>query len=188
MIKPHGSSVLKPLYVDDDHIRKNLLEEAEELPDLLINSAAAANVVMLGGGYFTPLEGFMSLDDAICVAESMHTSDGLFWPVPIFNLTDSIDKIKGANRIALRDPNIIGNPVLAIMDIKNIEFLSTEHINNITEKVYGTLDSNHPGVYVFKSLGRYCVSGSLQVLNFSYFESEFRGTFRTAVEIRKEIF
>ena len=37
------------------------------------------------------------------------------------------------------------------------------------------------------SQGKFCVSGPIQVLNFSYFETEFAGTFQTAVQIRDDI-
>ena len=80
MIKPHGSDELNPLYVYNAEQRHALLAEAEELPSLLVNSAAAANAVMLAGGYFNPLTGYMNLADALSVAEKMHTVDGLFFP------------------------------------------------------------------------------------------------------------
>jgi len=57
----------------------------------------------------------------------------------------------------------------------------------MTEKVYGTTDSAHPGVDAFNSQGRLAISGPIQVLNFSYFQTDFPDTFRTAVEIRNEI-
>ena len=142
---------------------------------------------MLGGGYFTPLTGFMNLEEALSVAETMLMPDGLFWPVPVLNLTDDIAAIEGASRIALRDPNVAGNPVLAIMDVARIEEVSPQQIDLIAEQVFGTLDNNHPGVGVFRNLGNYCVSGDVQVLNLSYFEKDFPGTFRTAVQIRDEI-
>lgn len=41
MIKPHGSDDLNALYVADDTQRATLLREAEGLPSLLLNSAAA---------------------------------------------------------------------------------------------------------------------------------------------------
>src|SRR5688500_4720549 len=93
VIKPHGADALNPLLVSDAKERRALLAAAEALPSLLLNSAAAANAVMLGGGYFTPLTGFMNLADALCVAESLHTTDDLFWPVPVLNLTDDISGI-----------------------------------------------------------------------------------------------
>ena len=187
MINPHGATALRPLFVSNADDRAQLLVEAETLPSIVLNSAAAANAVMLGGGYFTPLDGFMGVADAMSVAESMHTTDGLFWPVPILNLANDISAIDGASRIALRDPNVDGTPVLAVMDVRSIETVGAEAMDMITEQVYGTRDAGHPGVSVFRGLGNYCISGTVQVLNFSYFEEEFAGTFKTAVEIRKEI-
>lgn len=187
MIKPHGSDTLTPLLVTDPAELQQLCEEAETLPSLLLNSAAAANAVMLGGGYFTPLSGYMNLADALSVAETMHTADGLFWPVPVVNLTDDIESISGSSRIALRDPNVDGAPVIAVMDVDNIESVSSAQLDVMTQNVFGTLDDAHPGVAVFRSLGRHCVSGPVRVLNLSYFGAEFEGTFKTAVEIRDEI-
>ena len=187
MIGPHGSDALCPLLISDPAELERLRMEAETLPSMLLNSAAAANAVMLGAGYFNPLPGFMNLADTLSVAQKMHTVDGLFWPVPVLNLTDDISQIGDARRVALRDPNVEGNPVLAIMDIDAIEDVSPEQITLITEQVYGTLDDSHPGVGVFKSLGNICVSGPIQVLNLSYFADEFEGTFKTAVDIRNEI-
>ena len=187
MIKPHGADALNPLLVTDEAKREQLLNEAASLPSMLLSSAAAANAVMLGGGYFTPLTGFMSVADALSVAEKMHTVDGLFWPVPVVNMTNDVSAIEGATRIALRDPNVDGEPVIAIMDVDAIESFSNEQLDMITEKVYGTLDEGHPGVAVFKAQGNHCVSGAIQVLNLSYFADEFEGTFQTAVEIREDI-
>ena len=187
MIKPHGADALNPLLVTDADQHASLLAEAATLPSLLLTSAAAADAVMLGGGYFTPLSGYMNIADAMSVAEKMYTVDGLFWPVPVLNMTDDISAIKGAARIALRDPNVAGNPVIAIMDVDAIEEMSAEQKDTITQQVFGTMDAAHPGVSVFQAQGNYCVSGSIQVLNLSYFETDFEGTFKTAVEIREDI-
>ena len=186
MIKPHGSDELNPLFVYDTQQRHALIAEAETLPSILLNSAAAANAVMLGGGYFNPLTGYMNLADSLAVAEKMRTVDGLFFPVPIVNMT-SESGIEAGSRIALRDPNMEGNPVLAIMDVAAVEAVSDDQITFMAEKIFRTLDENHPGVATFSSLGRTLLSGPIQVLNFSYFQADFPDTFRTAVEIRNEI-
>lgn len=186
MIKPHGADALKPLFVYDTEKHHALLKEAESLPSLLLNSAAAANAVMLGAGYFTPLDGYMNLADALSVAEKLHTTSGLFWPVPIVNLTKE-SGIKAGQRIALRDPNVDGNPVLAIMDVTAVETVSDAQIQSMAKEIFGTLDAKHPGVATFTSLGNTLLSGPIQVLNFSYFQTDFPDTFRTAVEIRNEI-
>ena len=186
MIKPHGSDELNPLFVYDVEQRHALLDEAEKLPSILLNSAAAANAVMMGGGYFNPLTGYMNLADALSVAEKMYTVDGLFFPVPVVNMTSETG-VEAGTRIALRDPNVEGNPVLAIMDVEAVEQVSDEQISFMAEKIFRTLDENHPGVSTFSGLGRTLLSGPIQVLNFSYFQADFPDTFRTAVEIRNEI-
>lgn len=187
MIKPHGSETLNPLFVYDQIKHHELQQEAKSLPKLLVSSAAAANAVMLGGGYFNPLTGYMNVADALSVAEKLHTTGGLFWPVPILNLTQDVSTIKGAKRIALIDPNGEDNPVIAIQNVEAIEELTDAQIKTITEKVFRTTDAKHPGVTTFLAEGKFVVSGSIQVLNFSYFQQDFPDTFRTAVEIRHEI-
>ncbi len=187
MIKPHGSEVLNPLLVEDAQLHQQLLAEAETLPSLLLNSAAAANAVMLGAGYFNPLSGYMNLADALSVSENLHTAEGLFWPVPVLNLVEDVTAIAGASRIALRDPNTEGNPVMAIMDVAAIESVSDEQIQSMAQEIFGTVDPEHPGVATFTNLGRNVVSGDIQVLSLSYFQADFPDTFRTAVEIRNEI-
>lgn len=187
MIKPHGSDELKPLFVADAAERAALLAEAEGLPQLLANSAAAANAVMMGAGYFTPLTGYMNLADTLSVADKLTTADGVFFPVPVLNRTDNIDGIEVGARIALRDPNVEGNPIIAVQTVAAIEELSDEDQEAVIAKIYRTDDNNHPGVSTFRSLGRYIISGDIQVLNFSYFETEFAETFRTATQIREEI-
>jgi len=185
MIKPHGSDTLNPLYVADAAARAALLKEAETLPSLLLNSAAAANAVMLGAGYFNPLTGYMRLADALQVTDTLHTTAGLFWPVPILNVTRQAGIKPG--RLALRDPNVEGHPVLAVMDVQGVEPVSSEQLVAMAQKIFGTVDPKHPGVATFTTLGDTVLSGPIQVLSYSYFQSEFPETFRTAVEIRNEI-
>ncbi len=186
MIRPHGSDSLDPRLVSKDRLEQ-LQTEAQSLPSIVLNSAAAANAVMLGAGYFNPLKGYMNLADALEVASKMHTTEGLFWPVPVVNLVENIQSIQGANRIALRDPNTEGHPVMAIMDIEAIESVTDQQINTMAQEIFGTLDPDHPGVATFTNLGRYMLSGSIEVLNLSYFQADFPDTFRTAQDIRSEI-
>ena len=70
MINPHGADALNPLFVADEARRAQLLESSKALPQVLVSSAAAANAVMLAGGYFTPLNGYMTKQDALEVART----------------------------------------------------------------------------------------------------------------------
>ncbi len=187
MIKPIGSETLNPLFVADETERNKLTDEAQNLPAILVSSATAANAVMLGGGYFNPLTGYMNLADALSIANNMTMATGQFFPVPVMNLVESVDAIGDAKRIALRDPNVEGNPVVAIQQVEAIETIDDDQMALMTGKVYATNDPEHPGVAAFNAQGRMAISGPIQVLNYSYFETEFANTFRTAVQIREEI-
>lgn len=187
MIKPIGSDELQPRFVYDVAEHEKLSKESESLPSVIISSQAAGNAVMMGAGYFNPLKGFMNVADSMGAADKMTLTDGSFFPVPVMCLLENTNEIGDAKRIALRDPNVDGNPVLAIMDIENIEDVSDEQMKFMTDKVYRTDDTEHPGVAAFNSQGQKAISGPIQVLNFSYFQTEFPDTFRTAVEIRNEI-
>lgn len=194
MIKPYGADRLNPLYAGDENRRSTLLAEAGGLPSLLISSGAAGNAVMLGAGYFTPLAGFMDMAESRQVAEEMRLSSGQFWPVPIINIVPG-ERIGGeiatGGRIALRDPNVDGNPVIAIQEVTAIEEASPDWMVSVARLIYGTDDEKHPGVGAFlgagNSTGNIVVSGPIQVLNYSYFRDEFPDTFFTAPEIREMI-
>ena len=190
MIKPYGSEILNPLLVKDKAHRKMLLEEVEKIPSVVVSSAAAANAVMLGGGYFNPLNAYMNLADVMAVAEGMQMPSGLMWPTPVVNLLKAnslTEELKSAAKIALRDPNVEGNPVIAIQSVDKIEQMSAEQISTVCKQIYGTSSTEHPGVAAFVAAGDTLISGTVEVLNFSYFSTDFPETFRTAVEIRNEI-
>jgi sulfate adenylyltransferase len=187
MIKPHGSDTLNPLYVADDAKRAELQKEAEGLTSIVVCSQAAANAVMMGSGYFNPLTGYMNLADSMAVAENMKTTGGLFFPVPIVNVVEDASGIEAGMRIALKDPNVDGNPVLAIQTVEAVETATDEQMAFMTDKIYRTDDMEHPGVKAFNTVGKTFISGPIEVLNFSYFETEFPETFRTAMQIRELI-
>ena len=187
MIKPHGSETLNPLYVADDAKRAALEAEAANLKSIVVCSQAAANAVMMGSGYFNPLTGFMNLADSMAVADKMVTTDGLFFPVPIVNVAEDAAGIEPGMRIALKDPNVSGNPVLAIQTVDKVETATAEQMATMTQKIYATDDMEHPGVKAFNTVGKTFISGPIEVLNYSYFARDFPETFRTAMEIRELI-
>ena len=187
MIKPHGSEQLTPKIVNTDEERVALLDSAKSMKKMTVNSAAAANLVMLGAGYFTPLEGFMGKNDMISVANNMRLESGLFWPTPVVNLTNQEVDFKEGDTIALIDPNVEGDQIIAIQNVAKIEELNSEEIDNIVLQVFGTKDISHPGVQTFYEQGNKLISGDVKVLNFSYFEKDFGETFRTAMQIRASI-
>lgn len=187
MINVHGGGELTPLLINDADQRQKYSIEAESMPRVLLNSSALANVVMLGAGYFTPLTGFMNQSDCLRVCKSMTTDQGLFWPIPVMNCVHDVRNLSVGQKIALCDPHLPDHPVIAIQTLEAIETFSESQMHAMAESIFATSDSEHPGVASFLQQGKYCLSGPCQVLNLSYFESEFPDTFRTAGQIRQEI-
>jgi len=187
LISPHGADTLRPLYVEDAEQRNALAKEAESLPQVVVSSATAGNAVMLAAGYFTPLPGYMNKADALSVGETMHTASGLFWPTPVLNLLEDAQGFNVGDRVALLDPNVSGTPVLAIQTVESIEQFPDAEMQTLCEQVYGTTDPEHPGVAEFLAQGNTLVAGPIQVLNYSYFITDFPDTFRTATQIRDDI-
>ncbi|MEW6751913.1 MAG: sulfate adenylyltransferase [Candidatus Latescibacterota bacterium] len=190
MIRPHGADALTPLYVADDGQRGRLLAEAANLPAVVASSGAAASAVMLGSGYFTPLPGFMDLAEAQSVAADMRLPGGLLWPVPVVNVVQGTllpASLRPGSRLALLDPNVEGNPVLAIQQVTAVQEFTPSVRDQIALQVFRTRDAGHPGVAALGAMGDTLVAGPLQVLGYSYFRTDFPDTFRTAGELRHQI-
>jgi sulfate adenylyltransferase len=136
----------------------------------------------------------MSLPEALSVAETMHLPGDLFWPTPVLNLVPE-EVVKEAlrhsaaslGRIALLDPNVDGNPVLAIQTVTSLDEIGDDAMHRLVEKTFRTTDPAHPGVQAMTSSGRTAIAGPIEVLSYSYFRTEFPDTFRTAPEIRELI-
>ena len=183
LIKPYGSDQLLAPF---NEIGVNLAD-VEQIPKFLLNDSAIANVVMLGSGYFNPLQGFMNKTEALSVCDEFRTLNGLFWPIPVLNITREMPDFKIGEKVALLDSSQDHNPCIAIMNISDVEFLSDQDLNYFCIRIFGTNDCNHPGVNKFKKLGNYLVSGSIEVSQLSTFPMDHPDTFRTASQLREII-
>ena len=183
LIKPYGSDQLLAPF---NAIGVNLAD-VEQIPKFLLNDSAIANVVMLGSGYFNPLQGFMNKTEALSVCDEFRTLNGLFWPIPVLNITREMPDFKIGEKVALLDSSQDHNPCIAIMNISDVEFLSDQDLNYFCIRIFGTNDCNHPGVNKFKKLGNYLVSGSIEVSQLSTFPMDHPDTFRTASQLREII-
>ena len=183
LIKPYGSDELLTPF---NEIGVNLAD-VEQIPKFLLNDSAIANVVMLGSGYFNPLQGFMNKTEALSVCDELRTLNGLFWPIPVLNITREMPDFKIGEKVALLDSSQDHNPCIAIMNISDVEFLSDQDLNYFCMRIFGTNDCNHPGVNKFKKLGNYLVSGNIEVSQVSTFPMDHPDTFRTASQLREII-
>ncbi len=183
LVKPHGSDELKPLLLEGDE-RASELARAKKMPQVKVSSREVGDLIMMGIGGFTPLEGFMTHADWAGVCDGMKLSSGLFWPIPITLSTDE----GTANNIEL------GSEV-ALVSSENDEIMATMQV---TEKysidkahecmmVFKTTDQEHPGVAMVMAQGDVNLAGSVKVLSEGSFPTEFADTYMTPAQTR-EIF
>src|SRR6185503_4165371 len=105
-VQPHGGGELKPLLAEEPR-RAEEARRASTLPRVRVSSREKGDLVMLGIGGFTPLEGFMGRADWEGVCGEMRTARGFFWPIPITLSVDAAaaGAIPAGSDVALVDPD-----------------------------------------------------------------------------------
>ncbi len=177
LVPPHGSKKLKILTLNGSE-RKSKLKKAESLPKLMCSSREFGDVVMLGIGGFTPLDGFMNREDWQSVCDNMTMKNGLFWPIPI-TLSTNDKTIKEDQEVAIVYEKT--NEIIATMMITEKYTIDREHECNT---VYKTTDMEHPGVALVMSQGEYNLAGPIKVLSDGGFPSQYGNLYMTPSETR----
>jgi sulfate adenylyltransferase len=177
LVPPHGSKKLKTLALHSSE-RKSELIKAESLPRLMCSSREFGDVVMLGIGGFTPLDGFMNRADWQSVCDNMTMKNGLFWPIPI-TLSTNDKTIKEDQEVAIVYEKT--NEIIATMVITEKYTIDREHECNT---VYKTTDMEHPGVVLVMSQGEYNLAGPIKVLSDGGFPSQYGNLYMTPSETR----
>ncbi len=169
LVKPHGAEDLNILLVPKQQ-RQSDLKHAAELKTIPMQSREVSDLLMLGMGAYTPLEGFMGYDDWLGSCKDMRLSNGVFWPIPI-TLSCSRDlanSIVVGEDVALSDGEtgeILG--VLGVTEKYEIDrALECEH-------VYRTTDPAHPGVRKVMEQEEVNLAGHVTVLSESDFPTRY---------------
>jgi sulfate adenylyltransferase len=156
---------------------------AATLPAMRVSSREKGDLIMLGIGGFTPLEGFMSHADWQGVCDGYRTTAGLFWPIPITLSTDrdTAASFKTGTDIALLDAES-GEP-LATMKVTEKYAINKAHE---CATVFRTTDPAHPGVKMVMAQGEVNLAGPVTVLSDGGFKAKYGALFMTPAETRAE--
>jgi sulfate adenylyltransferase len=179
LVAPHGGRGLRPLAVEKARVAEEL-RRAEKLPRVRVSSREKGDLIMLGMGGFTPLEGFMTGDDVRGVCREMRTATGLFWPIPITLSTDDAS-IRAGAEVALADPD--DGAILAVMQVSE-QYQADKTAE--CEAVFRTGDPEHPGVQSVMQESRYNLAGPVRVLSDGGFRAKYGALFMTPAEARAE--
>jgi sulfate adenylyltransferase len=176
LVPPHGGAGLKPLALSGEALAA-ATARARTLPALRISSREKGDLVMLGIGGFTPLDGFMTRADWEGVCKDFRTAAGLFWPIPI---TLSSEKSFPAGiELALVDPD--GGAPLATMRVAESYRIDKKRE---CEAVFRTSDPAHPGVAMVMAQPEFNLAGPVKVLSDGGFKAKYGQLFMTPAETR----
>ncbi len=184
LVKPHGGGPLKPLLLQGD-ARTAELARARTLPQVRITSREVGDLIMMGIGGFTPLNGFMTQADWQGVCDNYRMADGLFWPIPITLSTapDIANGIKIGTDIALVNDEAPGNEGEIMATMRVTEKYSIDKRHECTT-VFKTTDMEHPGVQMVMAQGDVNLAGPVKVLSESDFPTRFPDTYLTPAQTR----
>ncbi len=182
LVPPHGSPVLKEKLLTGDALTQ-AQQKAKTLPQIQITSREAGDLIMLGIGGFTPLDGFMNKADWQSVCDNMHLSTGenagVFFPIPITLSTDSktADTLQIGDDVAL----VLENDIMGILTLSEKYRIDKAHE---CQTVFGTTDSEHPGVAMVIAQGDVNLAGDVVVLSEGEFPSKYGEIYLTPAQTR----
>ena len=183
LVNPHGKEKkLKPLLLSPAQVAEEK-KRAKELTAVTMTSRETADLIMMGIGGFTPLDGFMGHDDwkGSC-SDDMKLTDGTFWPIPV---TMSVNQGKA-------DSIKIGQEVL-LVDEETEEMMGTM---KVTEKykidkkweckqVFTTDEMDHPGVQMVMGQADVNLAGTVKVWSEGSFPKDYPGVYMRPEETRR---
>ena len=137
-------------------------EKAPSLKSFDLNLRQTCDLDLLLDGSFNPLNGFLTKKDYMSVCENMLLLNGELWPIPI-NLDVSkefADTLELGEEISLKDQEGVNLAILIVEDIWYPDKLFE------AEKVFGTTNSEHPGVnYLLNKSKNVYVGGKIIGIN-----------------------
>jgi len=180
LVQPHGGGDLKPLLLEGD-ARKQELAKAKGLTQVKMTSRETGDLIMLGIGGFTPLDGFMTQADWQGVCDTYQMANGLFWPIPITLSTTQgkADSISLGEEIALVDEE--SGEIMGTMKVTETYSIDKAHE---CQSVFKTTDTEHPGVAKVMAQEAVNLAGPVKVLSEGSFPTEFEGIYMTPAQTR----
>ena len=182
LVNPHGRNRrLRPRLLAGQALRE-AKTRARSLPRLTISSRETSDLIMLGIGAFTPLEGFMAKADWQGVCDELRLADGTFWPIPI-TLSTGREEAGGLTEgqdVALVDRE--HGEVMATLTVREKYTIDRAHE---CKQVFRATDPAHPGVANVMSQGDVNLAGPVTVLSEGGYPERYPGLYRRPDETRR---
>ncbi|MEO5363604.1 MAG: sulfate adenylyltransferase [Magnetococcus sp. DMHC-8] len=180
LVPPHGGGALKPLLLSGGALAA-AMDKAKILPQVRMTSRESCDLIMLGIGAFTPLEGFMGEADWRSVCERTQMANGLFWPIPITLSVSSAqaDTLSAGDEVALVDDE--SGEIRGILRVTE-KYTIDKGLE--CRSIFQTEDLEHPGVQKVMEQLPVNIAGPVQVLSEGEFPERYKGIYMRPAETR----
>ncbi|MBT3925386.1 MAG: sulfate adenylyltransferase [Rhodospirillaceae bacterium] len=180
LVPPYGADSLKPLLLPEVE-RAEEARRAQHLKTVPLSSREVSDLLMLGMGAYTPLDGFMGEADWRGCCAHMKLAGGLFWPIPITLscAQDLADEIGIGEDVALTDGE--SGELLGILAVE--EKYAIDRAFECSH-VFRTIDTGHPGVEKVMRQGPVNLGGPLRTLSEGHFPKTYAGLYHRPAETR----
>lgn len=160
LVSPHGGKVLSRLLKGEELAEER--KRARELPTVHMTSRETSDLIMIGIGAFSPLDGFMGREDWEGICRELTMANGIFWPVPItLSISDdNASRIQEGSEVALVD-----GESKELMGTMRIERKYTIDKGYECKEVFRTDDPKHPGVSKVMAQGAWNLAGPVRVFS-----------------------
>lgn len=195
LIPPHGGKGLVCALLEGAELEAEK-KKAAGLKQLPISGRENGDLIMMGIGGFSPLNGFMGKASWKRVCEEYLLEDGTFWPIPVTLSADKADAdaINPGDEIALVNPD---GEVMATMKVDE-KFEMTEADkkwecekcymgegdDSVDGKFWELAMEDHPGVQMVMAQKDVNLAGSVKVLGEGDFRERFPGVYMSPAESR----
>lgn len=160
LVSPHGGRLISILLKGEELAEER--KRARELPKVHMTSRETSDLIMIGIGAFSPLDGFMGREDWEGICKELEMANGIFWPVPItLSISDdNASRIQEGSEVALVD-----GESKELMGTMRIERKYTIDKGYECKEVFRTDDPKHPGVSKVMAQGAWNLAGPVRVFS-----------------------
>ncbi|MBF0369755.1 MAG: sulfate adenylyltransferase [Magnetococcales bacterium] len=180
LVPPHGGGELKPLLLTGNALTEGLAK-AKTLTQVRMTSRESGDLIMLGIGAFTPLDGFMGKADWKGVCDDTKLANGVFWPIPVTLSTteEQADQLEVGQEVALVDDE--SSEIRGIMKVEE-KYTIDKQLE--CRSVFQTEDLEHPGVQKVMNQAAVNLGGSVQVLSEGGYPEKYPDIYKSPAETR----
>lgn len=155
--RPHGGKLVDRIL--SSHAIKRMMTE-QDIQQVVVREESLIDAANIARGIFSPLEGFLDRNHLTSVLDDKRLLNDTPWTIPILlDVSEGkIGNLEEGDECLLTDLGLTRQARLHIEEIFKYDK------NEIAEKVYGTTDPSHPGVWNTLNLGDIFLGGKVDLV------------------------